>query len=260
MHANDFEAIVPGIIFRIAETAMSTRNIKVWDRFVRIFHWSLVGLFTLAYLTGDDAGTVHVWSGYAIVALIASRIVWGFIGSKHARFSDFVRGPSTVFHYLKGLATGKAARTLGHNPAGGWMVLLLVASILATAGSGVIVLGLEGEGPMAGRIASDGWIVTVGNTVGGDEDHGDSGREDKDYDDDDANRDARGAGNAGSGMAAASDQPFESAEDAWEEIHEFLANLTVLLVIFHVAGVILSSIAHRENLIRAMFTGMKQEQ
>lgn len=255
MHADDFEAIVPGINFSIAETTMRTRDIKVWDRFVRIFHWSLVVLFTLAYLTGDDAGTVHVWSGYAIVALIASRIVWGFIGSKHARFSDFVRAPSAVFHYLKGLVTGKAARTLGHNPAGGWMVLLLLLSILATAGSGIVVLGLEGKGPMAGHIASDGWIVAVGTTFGGDEDNGANERNDAQGDENDEHRSS-----AGSGMAAASDQPFESAEDAWEEVHEFLANLTVLLVILHVAGVILSSIAHRENLVRAMITGMKQEQ
>jgi cytochrome b len=263
MHANDFEAIVPVINFRIAETAMSTRNIKVWDRFVRIFHWSLVGLFTLAYFTGDDAGTIHVWSGYAIVALIASRIVWGFIGSKHARFSDFVRGPSAVFRYLKALATGNAARTLGHNPAGGWMVLLLLASILATAGSGLVVLGLEGEGPMAGHIATDGWIVTVGNAVGGEEGKGENGRKHEDEDDDDGHerRDTGAASmsSAGSGMVAAGNQPFESAEDGWEEIHEWLANLTVLLVILHVAGVILSSIAHRENLVRAMVTGVKQE-
>ena len=242
---------------------MSTRNIKVWDRFVRIFHWSLVGLFTLAYLTGDDAGTIHVWSGYAIIALIASRIIWGFVGTKHARFSDFVRGPSAVFRYLKGLANGNAARTLGHNPAGGWMVLLLLVSILATAGSGLVVLGLEGEGPMAGRIASDGWIVSVGNTFGGDEGDGGKGREHENGDDDDGYKNGDSgsvsAVNAGSGMAAADNQPFESAEDAWEEIHEFFANLTVLLVILHVIGVIVSSIAHRENLVRAMVTGTKQE-
>jgi cytochrome b len=262
MQANDFEAIVPGINFSIAETAMSTRNINVWDRFVRIFHWSLVGLFTLAYLTGDDAVTVHEWAGYAIVALIASRIVWGFVGSKHARFSDFVRAPSAVFHYLKSLATCNAPRTLGHNPAGGWMVLLLLVSILATAGSGVVVLGLEDEGPLAGHIATDGWIVSVGNTFGGDEGKGDSKHEDEDDDEEYEHGDGRmaGAGNAGSQMSATDNQPFESAEDAWEEIHEFLANLTVLLIILHVAGVILSSLAHRENLVRAMITGMKQEQ
>ena len=242
---------------------MNTRNIKVWDRFIRIFHWSLVGLFTLAYLTGDDAGTIHVWSGYAIVALIVSRIIWGFIGSKHARFSDFVRGPSAVFRYLKGLATGNAPHTLGHNPAGGWMVLLLLVSILATAGSGLIVLGLEGEGPMAGRIATDGWIVTVGTAFGGEEEHGDTGREHGDEDEDDGReRHESGAtrsDSAGTSMATTENQPFEPAEDAWEEIHEFFANLTVLLIILHVIGVLVSSIAHRENLFRAMITGVKQE-
>ena len=235
---------------------MSTRFIKVWDPFVRVFHWSLVGLFALAYLTGDENDEIHVWAGYAIVVLIASRIVWGFIGSKHARFSDFVRSPSVVFRYLKAVVSGSAPRTLGHNPAGGWMVLLLLVSILATGGSGLVVLGLEGEGPMAGHIAGDGWIVAVGSAVGGDEGSGndehEEGREHGEHDGD------RAADQNQASMST--NQAFESAEDAWEEIHEFLANFTVLLVVLHIAGVIFSSIADRENLVRAMFTGLKKEE
>jgi cytochrome b len=220
---------------------------------VRVFHWSLVGLFALAYFTGDEDDEIHVWAGYAILVLIASRIVWGFIGSKHARFSDFVRSPSVVFRYLKSVVSRSAPRTLGHNPAGGWMVLLLLVSILATGGSGLVVLGLEGEGPMAGHIAANGWIVAVGSALGGGEgSENDEHKEGREHEDD------RAADQNQASMST--NQAFESAEDAWEEIHEFLANFTVLLVVLHIAGVIFSSIADRENLVRAMFTGLKKEE
>lgn len=233
---------------------MRTDTVKVWDPFIRIFHWGLVGLFTLSYVTGETEGPLHVWSGYAIVVLIALRIVWGFVGSTHARFSDFVRSPAEVFRYLKGELSGNAPRTLGHNPAGGWMVLLLLVSILATGGSGLIVLGLEGGGPMAGRIAADGWIVTVGNALGEGESHGE-GAYHGDDDDDDLEG---GRPSVREETLMQASQPLAAAEDAWEEIHEFLANFTVLLVVLHIAGVIVSSIAHRENLVRAMFSGMKR--
>lgn len=232
---------------------MSTRAIKVWDPFVRIFHWSLVALFVVAYFTGDANESIHIWAGYAILLLIASRIVWGFVGSKHARFSDFVRSPAAAFRYLKQVVRGKARRFLGHNPAAGWMVLLLLVSILATGGSGLVVLGLEGEGPLADRIATDGWIIAVGNTLGAGESHEEHEEDEEKHE----VRDRQTGSKNGTMISAV--QSLESAEDAWEEIHEFLANLTVLLVVLHVAGVILSSLAHRENLVRAMFTGLKQQ-
>ncbi|KPK35510.1 MAG: hypothetical protein AMJ66_01000 [Betaproteobacteria bacterium SG8_40] len=232
---------------------MRSDTIKVWDPFIRIFHWSLLGLFTLSYFTGETEGPVHAWSGYAILVLIALRVIWGFVGTRHARFSDFVRSPAEVFRYLKGELSGNAPRTLGHNPAGGWMVLLLLVSILATGASGVIVLGLEGGGPMAGRIAPDGWIVSVGNTFGEAENHADG----TGHADDDDEHEGERKSEPTDAMAQAN-QPHEASEDAWEEIHEFLANLTVLLVVLHIAGVILSSFAHRENLVRAMFSGKKR--
>jgi len=233
---------------------MRTDTIKVWDPFIRVFHWSLVGLFTLSYVTGETEESVHVWSGYAILVLIALRIIWGFVGSRHARFTDFVRSPAAVSRYLKKEFSGNAPRSLGHNPAGGWMVLLLLLSILATGGSGLIVLGLEGDGPMASHIAADGWIVTVGNTLGESETHENQAykeeEDDHEYEGDRASLHKE--------TSTQANQPLAAAEDTWEEIHEFLANFTVFLVVLHIAGVLISSIAHRENLVRAMFSGMKR--
>ena len=74
-------------------------TVKVWDPFVRIFHWSLAALVLIAFLTGDEAVLIHVAVGYAIVGLVAARIVWGFIGPPHARFSDFVKSPTETLRY-----------------------------------------------------------------------------------------------------------------------------------------------------------------
>jgi len=229
---------------------MNDAQVKVWDAFVRIFHWALVVLFTVAYFTGDDESVVHEWSGYAILALVAARVVWGLIGSRRARFADFVRSPSAAISYLRDLFRGRAPHYLGHNPAAGWMVIALLVSVAATGASGVVVLGLEGAGPLGGRIDPQGWIVSLATSSGlaeeeGDEDEGEHDRE-KHEDEEDDER----AGAAGAGM--------EAAAEAWEEIHEFLSNFTVFLIVLHVLGVIASSIGHRENLVRAMFTGRKR--
>jgi cytochrome b len=178
---------------RPAEAVDHTEHgmVRVWDPLVRLFHWSLVGLFAAAYLTGDELDRAHEILGYAIVALLAARIGWGFIGSEHARFSDFVRGPGTVLAYARDTIAGKARRYIGHNPLGGVMVLLLIAGLLATAGTG--------------------WLLTGGG------------------------------------------------EHEWlEEVHEVVANGMLLLIALHVAGVLFSSMAHGENLVRGMITGQKR--
>ena len=90
----------------------ATGQVRVWDPLVRIGHWLLVAAFFTAYIAGDDAQTVHVWAGYTVAAIIAWRIVWGVVGSRHARFTDFVRGPGAAFAYLRGMASGKARRHL----------------------------------------------------------------------------------------------------------------------------------------------------
>lgn len=178
-------------------------SIAVWDPLVRIFHWSLVSFFFIAYLSEDDFGGIHVWAGYAVAMLVAFRLAWGFIGERHARFSDFVRGPGAAFGYLAGLVRANAPRYVGHNPAGGLMVVALLVSLAMTTLFGMILLGGDGAGPLAGVVppaATGEWV---------------------------------------------------------EEVHEFFANATLALVVLHVAGVVVGSIAHRENLVKAMFTGRK---
>ncbi len=114
---------------------MPGAEIKVWDRFVRLFHWGMVALVAGAFLTQDAKGP-HFAVGYAVLALLGARLIWGFVGTRYARFHDFVVGPRGVADYLRTLRAGHPRRYLGHNPAGGAMVLALLALLLATAGTG----------------------------------------------------------------------------------------------------------------------------
>jgi len=119
-----------------AAASSQAKTVRVWDPFVRIFHWSLLGLFVLAFATGDETEWLHIRVGYAIAALVALRILWGFVGSRHARFSDFVRSPRDTATYLRQAAQWKAPRYLGHNPAGGAMVVALLVMIGGIAATG----------------------------------------------------------------------------------------------------------------------------
>lgn len=114
-------------------------TVKVWDLFVRVFHWSLVLLFGIAYATGDEIERVHIAAGYTIAALIALRVVWGFIGPPHARFHNFLRPPRAVLAYLRDAALLRARRHLGHNPAGGAMIIALLAMLVATSVTGYMM-------------------------------------------------------------------------------------------------------------------------
>jgi cytochrome b len=114
-------------------------TVRVWDPFVRVFHWSLAALFLLAYVTGDEVEQVHIAAGYAIAGLLALRIVWGFVGPRHARFGDFVRSPRTVLAYLRDVALLRAPRYLGHNPAGGAMVVALIVMLIGTCITGYMM-------------------------------------------------------------------------------------------------------------------------
>ena len=112
-----------------------SKSITVWDPLVRVFHWSLVGAFAFAFVTGDEWTRPHAIAGYVVGALIAFRMIWGVVGTRHARFSDFVRGPRVVLAYLSRLMSGNAPRMLGHNPAGGAMIVLLLIMLVSGGGS-----------------------------------------------------------------------------------------------------------------------------
>ncbi|WP_434722093.1 cytochrome b/b6 domain-containing protein [Mesorhizobium sp. RIZ17] len=110
--------------------------VRVWDRVVRGFHWALVLSFAVAWFTSEGAEDIHHWAGYAAASLVALRLVWGVVGTRYARFSQFVRDPATVLCYLAAIIKGSEARYIGHNPAGGAMVVVLMAMMACVALTG----------------------------------------------------------------------------------------------------------------------------
>ena len=179
-------------------------TVKAWDPLIRIFHWSLVLFFAIAWASEDDWMTVHIWAGYAIASLIGFRLLWGLVGTRNARFANFIRSRRVVMQHLKGMLAFRSAHYLGHNPVAAVMVILLLSSIGLVVFSGMVIIAGEGQGPLA-------------------------------------------------------DTLFSSWNGDWmEDLHEFLANFTLLLVIGHVSGVIFSSLLEGENLIRAMINGRKK--
>lgn len=115
---------------------MAAAAIRVWDPFVRMFHWGLVLSFAIAWLSSENSGRLHELAGYAAAGLVAARVVWGLVGERYARFSQFVRSPAAIAAYLKAIAAGSEPRYLGHNPAGGAMIVVLLGATAATAISG----------------------------------------------------------------------------------------------------------------------------
>jgi len=168
-------------------------TVKVWDPFVRVFHWTLLALFVVAFATGDESERVHIAAGYGIAILLTLRLVWGVIGPRNARFSAFVRSPRVVLAYLRDVANLKARRYLGHNPAGGAMIVALLVELIGTVVTGYMMTTDAYWGVK--------WV---------------------------------------------------------ERLHEALAHGTLLLAGLHVLGVAASSMLHRENLVKAMWTGRKR--
>ena len=130
--------------------------IIVWDPLVRVFHWSLVCCFTLAYLLEGDWLKLHVHAGYTAALLVLFRILWGFIGFGFALFSEFIVSPSRILAYLQQLGAREAKRYVGHNPAGAIMIVALFCLVLTTAFTGMCLFAMEGSGPLAAT-AVLGW-------------------------------------------------------------------------------------------------------
>ena len=208
---------------------VADNKVKVWDLGVRIFHWSLVVFFVITYASGEGNETLHAYAGYVVIALILYRFVWGFVGSKYARFSDFLCGPIVTINYLKSFLSGKPEHYLGHNPVGGWMAVILMLSVLGACWSGLELYAAEGKGPLAYK----GDLIIKSALANGDEREHEEKKEKK------------------KGKAD------KKAEDFWENIHEALANFALFLVILHISGIIIASKVHQEKLIKAMITGYK---
>jgi cytochrome b len=170
----------------------STKALRVWDPIVRLFHWGLVASFAIAWLTSSSRDETHQWLGLAAASLIAIRLAWGFIGSHYARFTQFIRRPANVLAYLIAILRGKEARYIGHNPAGGMMVLALLAGVSATGLTGYLM-------------TTDTWF----------------------------------------------------GDETIQTVHSLLANGMLLFIALHIGGVILASVRHKENLVKAMVTGNK---
>lgn len=166
-------------------------RIVVWDAPVRLFHWLIVLCFAGAWLTADSEHwrLVHVTFGYTMAGLVAFRLLWGVVGTRHARFSSFVRGPRAALRYLGSIARRRPEHYTGHNPAGALAIVALL--VLAVA------------------VTASGWAA------------------------------------------------YAYLGDSAEDLHEGAANAMLLLVGIHVAGVLVSSWLHRQNLVKAMITGRK---
>ena len=114
----------------------SPRSVPVWDRFIRLFHWTLVSCVVIDYTVLDDGNAVHQWLGYLAAALVVARVVWGFIGTPHARFSDFFPTVTRIRQHIEGMLSGSPERHDGHNPLGALMILALMTLVLAVGLTG----------------------------------------------------------------------------------------------------------------------------
>ena len=192
---------------------MQVAEVRVWDPFVRIFHWLLATVVLVDWFM-DEPLWIHTWLGYLAAGLVILRIVWGFIGPENAQFINFVRGPRLVLEYLAGLVRFSSRRYLGHSPAGGAMIVALLVMTSATIVTGMANLAEDrGEGPLAGVISKVERPIIPGQ---------------------------------------------RRPRLLMKQVHETVANITLVLVVLHVLGVALGSFAHRENLVRAMITGRKR--
>ncbi|MGI9334049.1 MAG: cytochrome b/b6 domain-containing protein, partial [Gammaproteobacteria bacterium] len=136
------------------------KGAHVWDWPTRVFHWLLAGTVTTSWITGTlevDDFDIHLMSGYSVLGLVVFRLTWGLIGSGPSRFASFVRGPLRVMRYAAGLRQRSPSHWPGHNPLGGWSVVLMLLVLAGTVAAGLFsddeVLY---QGPLAALISEDG--------------------------------------------------------------------------------------------------------
>lgn len=165
------------------------------------------------------------------------RIFYGFVGTKYARFSDFLYNPAQIADYLKGLLIGRPKHYIGHNPAGGFMIVILLLSLLSLTLTGLKAYGVKGHGPLAKH------EISLMTNAFADSD-------DKENHDEHDSRKRRSQKNHRSEK--------NEKDEFGEEVHETIAYFTLFLVSIHIMGVLVSSLVHRENLIKAMITGRKE--
>lgn len=168
-------------------------TIKVWDPIVRVSHWLLVAAVVGAWLTRRGWGRWHEWIGYASLVIVSLRVLWGYWGPTSARFADFVQSPRATVAYVRAMLSHRESRFIGHNPLGGFMIVVLLLTVA--------------------MVGTTGWLYTTDR--------------------------------------------FWGVE--WvETLHAILAEALLWLTGLHVAGVVLASYRHRENLVGAMLHGRKR--
>lgn len=147
----------------LPKAAGPPRNIGVWDLATRLFHWLLVILVIISFVTGKIGGNAmpyHKWSGFTILVLILFRLIWGVVGGRESRFVTFVKGPAAVVRYAMTLLSKNTASYLGHNPLGGWSIIAMLFVLLVQTATGLFANDdIATEGPLYGWVSkatSDG--------------------------------------------------------------------------------------------------------
>ena len=213
------------------------KQVVVWDKFVRVFHWSLVLLVFSAYVTGDSKGPLHKYTGSVVLGLVVLRIFWGFWGTKYALFSNFICSPGKALTYLKELASGRPAHYMGHNPAAAWMIILLLVSSIIICLTGYAACATKGKNRSLGFENTFSFIENAYADAEKNESHG----------------------NKRKGRERHSNREKEDTESdsAWSDIHEMSAQFMLMLTCLHIVGVAVSSKMHNENLAKSMVIGKK---
>lgn len=144
---------------------MRFHYVPVWDGFVRFTHWAILALVAISYATAKaHKMELHMLSGYAALTLLLFRVAWGFVGSENARFRAFVGSPGAAFRQLGKLGRAEPDREVSHNPAGGWMVVILLALLLTQAITGLFAFDqVFTRGPLANRAPE--WLVDLATSV-----------------------------------------------------------------------------------------------